>query len=276
MEITDKTVVLGPRKSNTSTLRDLWRFRELFIFLAWRDILLRYKQAFFGVGWALFRPALTMLLLTLVFNRVAKIQADPVPYSVFVLAGMLVWQFFAGCASDSSVSLISNSSIVTKVYFPRLIVPASATLVNLLDFGIGLILLAGLMFYWKMPLNHSLLLLPLWILLLWVLSMGVGFWLSSATVLYRDVRFVVPFFLQIGLYASPVGYSTSSIPAQFKSLIYLNPVSGIIDGFRGCLFGTWPENIALSAGSSLAISLVIFVSGLGFFKKLERSFADVI
>jgi lipopolysaccharide transport system permease protein len=269
-------VIIEAKGSSVRLFREIWRFRELFFFLAWKDILLRYKQTAFGVGWALLRPILTMLLLTLVFSKVAGLRSDPVPYPLFVLAGMLVWQFFSGCASDTSLSLISNSSIVTKVYFPRMIVPSSATFVNAVDFFVGVALFFLLFFFWKQSLSLPILFLPLWILLLWILALGVGFWLSAATVVYRDVRFVVPFFLQLGNYASPVGYSTQSFPVRFKHWIYLNPLSGIIDGFRSSIFNQWPENPTFSCVSSVLMTALIFWSGFAFFRRLERGFSDVI
>ena len=276
METARNQVVIEPGESNARFWSDLWRFRELFVFLAWRDILLRYKQTAFGIAWAVLKPVLTMILLTLVFSKVAGLRSDPTPYPLFVLAGMLVWQLFSGCASDTTLCLISNSSIVTKVYFPRIIIPSSTTLVNWVDFGVGLTLFFLLFFFWRQHLTLWVLLLPLWLVVLWALSLGVGLWLSASAARYRDVRFVVPFFLQMGLYASPVGYATGSIPIRLKSWVYLNPLSGIIDGFRASLFNQWPENLMLSCLSSVILSGLILWTGFVFFKALEPSFSDVI
>jgi len=271
----ESLLVLSAGRSSALLWKDLWRFRELLAFLAWRDVLLRYKQAAFGIGWALLRPVLTMLVFTLIFRRVVEVEASSVPYPLFALCGMLVWQFFSGCVADAAQSLVSNTSLVTKVFFPRLILPASTTLVNLLDFAVTLALFAGLWLFYGTPSLG-----PLWALpgvLLWMLglALGVGFWLSSATVRYRDVKFLVPFGLQLGLYASPIGYPISALPEKFRFWAYLNPLSGLVEGFRWCFFGSSPAD-AHGVWLSLGVSVFLLLSGFVFFRKMEDSFADII
>jgi lipopolysaccharide transport system permease protein len=257
--------------------RDLWRYRELFYFLAWRDILVRYKQTVIGVAWALIRPLLTMLVFTFVFNRVAKLTGPPsVPYPLLVLAGMLPWQFFATAMTESSNSLISNANLISKIYFPRLIVPAGSVITSFVDFLITLLLLAGVMvFYGFMP-DWRLLTLPLFILLAFAAAFGTGLWLCSLNVKYRDFRYIVPFIVQFGLYVSPVGFVSSTIPEQWRMLFCLNPMVGVIDGFRWCLLRGetplwWPGLIA-SAG----LTAFVCLSGIWYFRRTERSFADII
>jgi lipopolysaccharide transport system permease protein len=268
-------ILLGPRTSVGLFFRDLWRFRELLAFLAWRDVLLRYKQAAFGIGWALLRPLLTLVIFTLVFQRVAGIGTDGVPYPLFALSGMLIWQFFAGCAADASQSLVANSSLVTKVFFPRLILPSSVTLVNLLDFAVTLPLFAALWIYHGAPPPGPLWALPLVLVWMLVVALGTGFWLSAATVRFRDVKFLVPFALQIGLYASPVAYPVSALPEKVRLLSYLNPLAGLIEALRWSCFGAAPSH-TVGVWISLAAGVAIFVSGFVFFRRLEDSFADII
>lgn len=256
--------------------KDLWRYRELFYFLAWRDILVRYKQTVIGIVWALIRPFLTMVVFTIVFGQLAKLPSEGAPYPILVFAAMLPWQFFANALSECSNSLISNANLISKVYFPRLIVPTSAVIVSFVDFMIsGMILLALMAWYNFVP-SWRILTLPLFILIAFAAAIGGGLWLSALNVKYRDFRYIVPFIVQFGLYISPVGFSSSIVPERWRLLYSLNPMVGVIDGFRWAILGGeaqlyWP-------GFTLSVGFValLFVSGIWYFRKMERSFADVI
>jgi len=256
--------------------RDIWRYRELFLFLAWRDILVRYKQTVIGIAWSVIRPLATMLVFTVVFGALAKLPSNGVPYPIMVFAAMLPWQFFANALTESSNSLIDNANLLTKVYFPRLIVPAGSVIVSLVDFFISLIILIGIMAWYQYLPDIRIFLLPLFLALAFLASFGAGLWLSALNVKYRDFRYVVPFLVQIGLYISPVGFSSSIVPDEWRIFYFLNPMVGVIDGFRWAILGNafpvyWP-GLALSA----SLTVLIFVGGLFYFRKMERSFADVI
>lgn len=257
-------------------VKDLYRYRELFYFLAWRDILVRYRQAFFGIAWAVFRPLLNMAAFTFLFGTVAHLPSDHVNYALFVLAAMLPWQLFSNSALDTCTSLLQNAPLVSKVYFPRMIIPTAQIIVHLLDFTIVatvLILVSwivGALSFW------TLLTLPFFLLLVLALCIGIGLWLSALTVQYRDFRIIVPFFVQFGLFISPVGYGTFIIPQQWLWLYFLNPMVGIIDGFRWALFGISHPYFAMSLVSSIAIIALVLLSGFCYFRKVERAFADKI
>ncbi|MDZ4873611.1 MAG: hypothetical protein CLLPBCKN_003007 [Chroococcidiopsis cubana SAG 39.79] len=255
---------------------DLWRYRELFYFLAWRDILVRYKQTAIGIAWALIRPFLTMVVFTVVFGNLAKLPSEGAPYPILVFAAMLPWQFFANSLSESSNSLIVNTNLISKVYFPRLIVPASAVIVSFVDFMIsGMILLALMAWYNFIP-DWRILTLPLFILIAFAAAVGGGLWLAALNVEYRDFRYVVPFIVQFGLYISPVGFSSKIVPEQWRLLYSLNPMVGVIDGFRWAILGG-ESNIYLP-GFILSVGIVILLvaSGVWYFRKMERTFADII
>lgn len=256
--------------------QDLWRYRELFYFLAWRDILVRYKQTAIGIAWALIRPFLTMVVFTVVFGNLAKLPSEGAPYPILVFAAMLPWQFFANSLSESSNSLIVNTNLISKVYFPRLIVPASAVIVSFVDFMIsGMILLALMAWYNFIP-DWRILTLPLFILIAFAAAIGGGLWLAALNVEYRDFRYVVPFIVQFGLYISPVGFSSKIVPEQWRLLYSLNPMVGVIDGFRWAILGS-ESNIYLP-GFILSVGIVILLvtSGVWYFRKMERTFADII
>jgi lipopolysaccharide transport system permease protein len=256
--------------------KDLWRYRELFYFLAWRDILVRYKQTVIGIAWALIRPFLTMIVFSIVFGNLAKLPSDGVPYPILVFAAMLPWQFFANALSECSNSLISNANLVSKVYFPRLVVPASAVIVSFVDFLISGMILLGLMAWYDFVPSWRILTLPVFIAIAFAASMGVGLWLAALNVQYRDFRYIVPFIVQFGLYASPVGFSSSIVPEQWRLLYSLNPIVGVIDGFRWAILGG--ESRLYYPGFLLSLGLValLFVSGVWYFRTMERRFADVI
>jgi lipopolysaccharide transport system permease protein len=257
--------------------RDLWRYRELFYFLAWRDILVRYKQTVIGIAWAVVRPFLTMLVFTFVFSKVAKLPAPTaVPYALLVFAAMLPWQFFATALSESSNSLISNSNLISKVYFPRLIVPAGSVITSFVDFLITLVLMAALMVWYRFLPGWQLVALPLFILLAFGCAFGTGLWLCALNVKYRDFRYIVPFIVQFGLYVSPVGFSSTIVPEKWRLLYSLNPMVGIIDGFRWSLLAGEAPLPSVSMITASLITALLCASGIWYFRKMEKTFADVI
>lgn len=270
-------LIIEPGQSFGHYWRDLWKYRELFYFLAWRDILVRYKQTVIGVAWAVLRPLLTMIVFTIIFGRLAKFPTEgAAPYAVMVFAAMLPWQLFGNALSESSNSLIANSSMISKVYFPRLIVPASAVLVGVVDFLVSFALLAGLMVWYQFVPDWRVIFLPVFLFLALITAMGAGVWLAALNVKYRDFRYVVPFMVQFGLYISPVGFSSSVVPEKWRLIYSINPMVGVIDGFRWSLLGGgvdiyWP-GFALSVGLSLALLFL----GIRYFRSTERTFADVI
>ena len=269
-------LIIEAGRSKSQYWQDIWRYRELFYFLAWRDILVRYKQTTIGIAWALIRPFLTMVVFTVIFGKIAKLPADGAPYPILVFAAMLPWQFFANSLTESSNSLINNSNLIAKVYFPRLIVPSSAVVVSFVDFLVSGLILLGLMAWYDFVPSWRILTLPLWIAIAFAASLGVGLWLASFNVQYRDFRYIVPFIVQFGLYVSPVGFSSSIVPQQWQLLYSLNPMVGVIDGFRWAIIGG--KSSLYLPGFLLSLSLVIFllVSGIWFFRRMERTFADVI
>lgn len=256
--------------------KDIWRYRELFYFLAWRDILVRYKQTAIGIVWALIRPFLTMVVFTVVFGNIAKLPSGGAPYPILVFAAMLPWQFFANALSESSNSLISNSNLISKVYFPRMIVPTSAVIVSFVDFMISGIILLGLMAWYNFVPDWRILTLPLFILIAFAAAMGAGLWLAALNVEYRDFRYIVPFIVQFGLYISPVGFSSSVVPEQWRLIYSLNPMVGVIDGFRWAILGGSSSIYLPGFALSLGLVVLMLISGIWYFRRTERTFADVI
>ncbi|ELS02151.1 ABC-type polysaccharide/polyol phosphate export system, permease component [Xenococcus sp. PCC 7305] len=257
--------------------RDLWRYRELFYFLAWRDILVRYKQTVIGMAWALIRPFLTMIVFTVVFGKIAKLPSEgDAPYAILVFAAMLPWQFFANSLAECSNSLISNSNLISKVYFPRLIVPTSAVVVSFVDFLISGMILLGLMAWYDFVPSWRIITLPLFIAIAFAASIGAGLWLASLNVQYRDFRYIVPFIVQFGLYVSPVGFSSNIISKQWRLLYSLNPMVGVIDGFRWAILGNESHIYVPGFFLSLGLVIILFIGGIWYFRKMERTFADVI
>lgn len=269
-------LVIEAGRTEKQYWKDLWRYRELFYFLAWRDILVRYKQTAIGIIWALIRPFLTMVVFTVVFGQLAKLPDQGVPYPILVFAGMLPWQFFSNALGECSNSLVGNANLISKVYFPRLIVPTSAVIVSFVDFLISGMILLGLMAYYNFVPDWRIVTLPFFVLIAFAASMGVGLWLAALTVQYRDFRFVVPFIIQFGLYISPVGFSSSIVPEQWRLLYSINPIVGVIDGFRWAILGG--EATLYMPGFLLSVGLVFLSlwSGIWYFRKMERTFADVI
>jgi len=268
---------IEPGNTERNYWRDIWRYRELFYFLAWRDILVRYKQTIIGILWALIRPVSTMIVLTVVFNKVAKLSAPgAVPYVLLVFGAMLPWQFFSTALSECSNSLISNANLISKVYFPRLIVPIGSIVTSFVDFLITFVLLVGMMIWYQFFSDWRVLTLPVFIAMAIGMALGSGLWMSALNVKYRDFRYLIPFVVQFGLYVSPVGFSSAHIPERWRLLYSLNPMVGVIDGFRWSLFRghspLWWPSIYISG----AITLVLCVSGLWYFRRTERTFADLI
>lgn len=254
---------------------DLWAYRELFYFLSWRDILVRYKQTVIGVGWAIIRPLLTMLVFTIVFGRIANLPSEGAPYAILVFAALLPWQFFSSAVSEASNSLINNAPMLTKIYFPRLIIPTSTVLVSIVDFLISFVILALLMvWYHFVPSWRITAVLPFFLLSL-ISSAGIGIWLAAVNVKYRDFRYIVPFIVQFGLYITPVGFSSSVVPQQWRLLYALNPMVGAIDGFRWAILPN-SELYLPSLYTSIIVSVAILIYSLYYFRKIERGFADVI
>ncbi len=272
-------IIIEPGRTEANYWRDLWRFRELFGFLAWRDILVRYKQTAVGVAWAVLRPFLTMLVFVAIFSRVAGMTSTAMPYSILVLAGMLPWQFFATALSEAGSSLVSNSNLITKIYFPRIILPASSIIVALVDFAITLVLLAVLMLWHQFLPSWRIVFLPAFILLALVAALGPGLLITALNVKFRDFRYIIPFVVQFGLYVSPVGFSSDIIAEKFgenaRMLYALNPMVGVIDGFRWCIGDATafhPASFTISA----VFSLVLLWLGIRYFRSTEKTFADVI
>ena len=269
-------LVIEAGRAERQYWKDLWRYRELFYFLAWRDILVRYKQTAIGIAWALIRPFLTMIVFTVVFGTVAKLPSEGVPYPILVFAALLPWQFFANSLSECSTSLITNSNLISKVYFPRLIVPTSAVVVSFVDFMISGIILLGLMAWYNFVPSWRILTLPVFILVAFAAALGAGLWLAALNVQYRDFRFIVPFIVQFGLYISPVGFSSSVIPGKWRLLYSLNPMVGVIDGFRWAILGGGAQLDLPGFILSLGLVSLLLISGIWYFRKMERTFADVI
>ncbi|MCE9609822.1 MAG: ABC transporter permease [Chthoniobacter sp.] len=273
-------VIRAQRGLATVNFGELWRYRELFGFLAWRDILVRYKQTYLGVAWAVLQPFLTTVIFVLVFEQLGKFNSKGAPYAVMTFAGMLPWQFFANALSESSNSLVASSNMISKVYFPRLIIPASAVLSGLVDFLIGLVILFALMIFFGVKFHAQLLLLPLFLFVAFSAAFSAGVWLSALNVKYRDVKYIVPFFTRMGLYVSPVGFLSTLILDKFGPKIFfaysLNPMVGVIDGFRWCVLGGSFEPYWPGVCASFAVIAILAVTGVVYFRSTERTFADVI
>lgn len=276
MPQTDEIIIEAGR-SEKNYWKDLWRYRELFYILSWRDIKVRYKQTVIGAAWSIIRPLLTMIVFTIVFGKIANLPSEGVaPYAIMVYAAMLPWQFFANALSESSNSLVGNANLISKVYFPRLIIPTAAVITSFIDFLISFVIMIVLMVYYQYFPSWQIIMLPLFLLIAFLASMGAGLWLTALNVKYRDFRYIVPFIVQFGMYISPVGFSSSIVPEKYKLVYSLNPMVGVIDGFRWCILGGniniyWP-------GFLTSMGIVVFFLWLGIyqFRKMEKSFADLI
>jgi len=255
---------------------DLWRYRELFFFLAWRDILVRYKQTALGAAWALLRPFLTMVVFSLVFGKLANMPSGGVPYPILVFAALLPWQLFANGFSEAGNSLISNANMISKVYFPRLVVPAATVIVSVVDYGISLLMLAAIMLWYGFMPSWQILALPLLTLMVVALAIGAGLLTAALNVRFRDFRFVVPFAIQLGLYISPVGFSSSIVPEKWRPIYSLNPMVGVIESFRWAILGNEYDFPWSSLISSLLVTLALLGVGITYFRRTEKAFADLI
>jgi lipopolysaccharide transport system permease protein len=272
-----ETIIIERGRLERNYWLDLWRYRELFRVLAWRDLAVRYKQTVIGAAWAVIRPFLTMLVFSIIFGRIAKLPSDgTAPYPLMVFAGMLPWTFFATGLSEAANSLINNANLISKVYFPRLIVPTATVVVAFVDFLITFSILLVLMAWYQYPPGWRMLVLPAFVLLTFLASMGPALWISALNVKYRDFRYVIPFIVQFGLYVSPVGFSSGVVPTDWRLLYSLNPLVGVIDGFRWCILGgqSYLYLPGLVVGTSVAMFFAWF--GIARFRKTERSFADLI
>jgi lipopolysaccharide transport system permease protein len=268
-------VVIEPNNGwSALDLRDLWAFRELLYFLTWRDVKVRYKQTELGVAWAIIQPLLTMLIFTLFFGRLAGVPSDNVPYPIFAFTGLLAWTFFANAITNSGNSLVGSAHLITKVYFPRMIIPGAAVAAGLVDFAIAFIILVLLMIYYGVGITWNILMFPVMVVLTTLLALGTGMWLSALNVKYRDVRFALPFMVQLWMYLSPVIYPTSFLPTKLRSLLLLNPMTGIIEGYRSAMFGRPFNWIALAVSTAITLILLIYSSYL--FRRMEKSFADIV
>ncbi len=256
--------------------KDLWEYRELFYFLAWRDVLLRYKQTIIGIAWSIIRPFLTMIVLTVVFGNIAKLPSNGIPYPILVYSALLPWQYFSNSFTEASNSLVSNSNLLTKVYFPRLIIPTTSIVVSLIDFLISFGMLILLMIYYQFLPSWQIIFIPLFLILATITSMGPAFIVSALNVQYRDFRYIVPFIVQFGLYLSPVGFSSNIIPENWRLLYSLNPMVGVIEGFRWSITGG--DNYIYFPGFilSIAITLLLLFLGIKTFRRMEKIFADVV
>jgi lipopolysaccharide transport system permease protein len=272
----DKPVVIieANKRRTWTELRDLWTFRELIYFLTWRDIKVRYKQTSLGVAWAIIQPLLTMVIFTIFFGRLAGVPSDNVPYPLFAYAGLMPWTFFSNAVGNSGNSLIGNANLITKVYFPRMIIPGAAVAAGLVDFAFAFVILILLMIYYRVGISWSLLMFPVVVLITALLALGVGLWMSALNVKYRDIRFALPFMIQLWLFVSPVIYPASFLPRKLRWVFSLNPLTGIIEGYRSSLFGhpfNWP---ALLTATAMTVALLIYA--VFVFRRMERSFADIV
>jgi lipopolysaccharide transport system permease protein len=273
----ERDIVLEPGRAERNYWRDLWHYRELFAILAWRDISVRYKQTVIGVAWALIRPLITTVIFVVVFGRLAQLPSESeAPYAVMVFAGLMPWSLFAGVLSDASNSILGNASLISKVYFPRLIIPIGAGAVALVDFIINFFLLALMMAWYGFLPGRQIVFLPAFVLLAAVASLGPALWITALNVKYRDFRFIMPFILQLGLYISPVGFSSSVVPEQWRLLYSLNPMVGVIDGFRWCLLGGHTAVYWQGLLISLGVVAFFLCFGIRYFRATERTFVDMV
>lgn len=261
--------------SDNGWFKELWAYRELLYFLAWRDVKIRYKQAALGAAWAILQPVLTMVIFTLFFGRLAGVPSDNIPYALFSFCGLVLWTYFSTVLAQAGQSLVGNSNLITKVYFPRVTLPASSAVSGLLDFSIGLVFLAGMLVYYRVAPGWSLLWAPVFVASLILLTIGAGLILAALNVRYRDVKYATPFLIQLWLFVTPIIYPTTILPQRYKALVALNPLAGLVEGFRASIFPGRQLDVPLTI-TSLAGSVIVFVAGVIYFRKTERVFADVI
>jgi lipopolysaccharide transport system permease protein len=269
-------IIIEAGRTEAQYWRDLYRYRELFYFLSWRDILVRYKQTVIGIAWAVIRPFLTMVVFTIVFGKLAKLPSEGAPYPILVFSAVLPWQFFANALSETSNSLIGNANLISKIYFPRLIIPASSVITSFVDFLISAIILVALIIWYQFVPGWRVVTLPFFVAIAFAASIGCGLWLAALNVKYRDFRYIIPFIVQFGLFISPVGFSSSIVPGKWRLLYSTNPMVGVIDGFRWAIIGGetsiyWPGFLL-----SLSLVIILLVTGIRYFRKTEKTFADII
>nr|WP_232470362.1 ABC transporter permease [Methylococcus sp. BF19-07] len=269
-------IIIEAGKSERHYWRDVWRYRELFYFLAWRDILVRYKQTAIGLAWALVRPLFTIIVFTLIFGRLARLPSEGAPYAALVLVGMIPWQFFASAVNEASLGLANKENIITKVYFPRIIIPISGVIVNLVELAVGLAMLAVLLAWQQVAVTLNILFLPLILLLALLLTFGCAVWVSALSVRFRDFRQIVPFALQMGLYISPIAYSAAIIPERWRAWYALNPFTGIIEGLRWSVFANSPTPPVQELAISLGMATLATASGIAYFRSIEKRFAELL
>jgi len=275
IEASKYNIIKPSNKWSAIDIKELYKYHELLFFLAWRDIKVRYKQTILGAAWAILQPLFTMIVFTVFFGKIAKIPSEGVPYPIFSYAGLLPWTYFAMAVSLSSNSLVGNANLVTKVYFPRLLVPMGSTLAGLLDYVIAMSILGIMMALYHVTPGFGLFLLPVLMFIVFITATGVGMWLSAMNVKYRDIKYTIPFLIQLWLFLTPVIYPTSMLPERFRWLMALNPMAGVVEAHRAAILGNKPINwefLAISSG----IAIFIFITGAFYFKRMERSFADVI
>ncbi len=272
---TNEIVVEPPSGWLNLRLNELWEYRELLVFFVWRDITVRYKQTLLGAAWAIIQPVLTMVVFSIIFGKLAKLPTDGIPYPIFSYTGLLPWALFSRGIGDASSSLIGNQNMITKTYFPRIFLPASSVVSGLVDFGIAFLVLLGMMFYYKITLTWRILLVPGFILLALTTALAAGMWLSAFNVRYRDVKYVTPFIMQFWLYATPIAYSSTLIPEQWRAIYGLNPMAGVAEGFRWAVLGQ-----SFGLGNMFLVSIiaviVLFLGGLIYFQHMEQTFADMV
>ena len=269
--------LIKPEKGwSALNLRDLWRYRELIYFMTWRDLKVRYKQTLLGASWAILRPFLTMIVFSIFFGNLAKVPSDGIPYPIFAYTALLPWELFASALSQASRSLVQNTNMVTKVYFPRMILPISSILAGVVDFLIAFVVLIGMMIFYKITPTVNIWTLPLFILLALITALGVGFWLAALNVLYRDVNYVTPFLTQFWMFITPIAYGSSLIPENWRFLYAINPLSGVVDGFRWALLGNQQSAPGPTLILSSLIAVVVLISGMFYFRRMERQFADKV
>lgn len=279
METKSATIerIIRPKKGLVPIdFAELWRYKELLFFLAWRGILVRYKQTIIGIGWAVIQPVLIMIVFTVIFGKLAKFPSGGIPYPILTFVALLPWQFFSNALTQSSQSVVGNNALVSKIYFPRLIIPASTIITAMVDFSISFIVLIELMFWYQIIPGVEIVFLPFFFLLAMTAALGAGLWLSALNVEYRDVRYIVPFIVRMGLYISPVGFLSSVVPEKYQLIYSLNPMVGVIDGFRWSLLGGRVTLNWLGFWISVTIVVVLFITGAYYFRKMERTFADII
>ncbi len=273
-----ETILLRPSRGwSALNLGDLWRYRELIFFLTWRDIKVRYKQTILGAAWAIIRPVMTMLVYSLIFGQLANLDSEGVPYTIFTYVALLPWQLFSKAMNDTGRSMVSNRNMITKVYFPRLVIPISTVLSGLVDFLIAFIVLIGMMIYYDISITSAIWTLPLFLLLTLISALGVGLWFSSMNVLYRDVGYMLPFLTEMWKYLTPVAYSAQYVTGTWKIIYSLNPMAGVVQGFRWALLGIEMDSSApLTMSISVGVAVLVLISGLFYFRRMERTFADMV